>query len=358
MATTNDRILVGTRKGLFDVRKNGNGWTLGAPALPGQPIVYAMRDPRTGAIWTSISHGHWGVKLSRSADDDGTFTELEAPKYPESTEKTASYYWVLQPGHADHPEHLYVGTVPGALFETRDGGSSWALNEPLWQMCVDDKWFGGGMDDPGVHSVCVDPRDANHVYVGVSCAGIVETKDGGTTWAYANDGQRMDYMPEEAQDRAYGHDPHCVVMSPTNPDVLWQQNHCGVYRTTDGAGQWQDLSQKPLINFGFPVAVHPEQPDTAWLVPMRDDNDRVTVDGQLRVMRTDDGGATWTPQASGLPSEDAWDFPYRHSLDVSPDGETLVMGTTSGNLYVSEDGGRTWQTISNNLPLIYAARFA
>jgi hypothetical protein len=358
MATTNDRILVGTRKGLFDVRKQAGTWTIGPPALPGTPIAYAVRDPRGGAVWASLDHGHWGVKITRSAADDGTYTEIEPPKYPEATGTSASYYWVLQPGHADRPQEFFVGSNPGGLFLTRDGGATWELNEALWKLCVQHKWQGGGKDDAGIHSICIDPRDPDHLYVAISCAGVLETRDGGSSWAYVNKGQRMDYMPADQQDLEYGHDPHCVVLSPTDPSVLWMQNHCGVYRTIDGAASWTDLSQKPLIDFGFPIAVHPRRAETAWLVPMRSDNDRVTMDGHLRVMRSDDAGATWTAQTSGLPSRDAWDFPYRHALDVAPDGETLVLGTTSGNLYVSEDGGTSWQALSNSLPLIYSARFA
>jgi photosystem II stability/assembly factor-like uncharacterized protein len=140
--------------------------------------------------------------------------------------------------------------------------------------------------------------------------------------------------------------------------VLWQQNHIGVYRSTNGGGEWSDLTQKPLVDFGFPVAVHPKKPDTAWLVPMESDARRMAVDGALVVMRTDDGGSRWSEGRAGLPQENAWDFPFRHAFDVSADGETLVLATTSGNVYVSEDGGAHWQSIAANLPLVYSARFA
>jgi hypothetical protein len=358
MSTTNDRLLLGTRKGLIEARKQNGSWSLGAPALAGQPIAYATRDPRNGSVWASIDHGHWGVKLSRSKDDGATFEEVAAPKYPEDTGKAAGYYWILEPGHPDAPDQFWVGTDPGALFVTNDDGASWEFNRPLWDLCVKHEWTGGGRPDAGIHSICLDPRDANHLQVAVSCAGVVGTEDGGATWAYANKGLRMDYAPPEDQDKEYGYDPHCMVRSPAAPDVLWQANHCGVYRTTNGSASWDEVSQKPLVYFGFPIATHPEQPDTAWIVPMKADSERTTIDGKLRVMRTDDGGATWAEQGAGLPQEGAYDFPYRHALDVAPDGETLAFATTSGNCYVSEDGGASWQTISGNLPLVYSARFA
>lgn len=354
-ATTNDRILIATRKGLFEARKGAGGWSLQAPKLTGKTLAYAVRDPRNGAVWASIDHGHWGVKLARSNDDGATFAEVEAPKYPEDSGKTAKYYWVLEPGPASNPDEFWIGTEPGGLFQSNDDGASWSLNEPLWKMCVDDNWQGGGRDLAGIHSICRHPTDAQRAYVAISCAGVVGTTDGGASWSYVNKGMTKVFDPGDDTD--FGHDPHCVAMSPSSPDVLWQSNHCGVFRSTNGAQSWDELSDKPWIYFGFPVAAHPTNPDVAWLVPMESDQTRTTIDDKLVVMRTDDAGKSWNPQTSGLPAP-SFDFPYRHGLDVSADGETLVMGTTSGNLYVSEDGGRAWQTLSSNLPLIYATRFA
>jgi hypothetical protein len=358
VGTTNDRILIGTRKGLVEARNQGGSWALGEPALPGQPIAYAMRDPRSGSVWASIDHGHWGVKLSCSRADDGNYDEIEAPKYPEATEVAAKYYWVLEPGHADQPGTVWVGTEPGGLFVTRDDGATWEFNEPLWALCKEHKWTGGGRDGAGIHSLIIDPRDPNHMYVGVSCAGVVETKDGGASWAYANKGMRMDYAPPEAQDMEYGFDPHFVAMAPSDPDVLWQANHCGVYRSKDGSATWDEISNKPYAYFGFPIAPHPTDPQRAWIIPMHSDNNRTTFEGRLFALRTDDGGATWNEQTGGLPQQGAMDFPYRHALDIAPDGETLAFGTTSGNVYVSPDGGNSWETLSNNLPPIYSLRFA
>ncbi len=357
MATTSDRILIGTRKGLVEARKANGAWTLHEPLLPGQPIAYAMHDARDGSDWASIDHGHWGVKLSRRKKG-GDFEEVEAPKYPEGSDTTAKYYWVLTPGHADRPGTMFVGTEPGGLFSTTDDGATWELNKPLWDLCVEHKWMGGGRDGAGIHSIMIDPRDPDHMYVAISCAGVCETKDGGATWSYANKGMRMDYAPPEEQDKEYGFDPHFVAMAPSDPEVLWQANHCGVYRSKDGSQTWDEISNKPHVYFGFPITAHPTNTERAWIVPMHSDNNRTTFDGRLFVMRTDDGGATWNEQANGLPQSGAWDFPYRHSFDIGTDGETLAFGTTSGNAYVSEDGGDSWQVLSNNLPLIYSLRFA
>ena len=350
------RLLVGTRKGLFDVRRRGAGWAVDEPRLKGLPVPYAVKDPRTDRVWASLDHGHWGAKLARSVDDGRTFEEAPPPKYPQATGKAARYYWVIAPGHPSEPDTSWVGTEPGGLFVTRDGGSTWSLVESLWSLAVDHRWMGGGRDHAGIHSISIDPRDAGHMHVGVSCAGVLETRDGGDTWAYRNDGVPSALQPEEGSE--YGCDPHFVARCPAEPDVLWQQNHLGVYRSADGGATWTDLTQKPLVDFGFAVAAHPTSPDTAWLVPMESDARRMAIDGALVVMRTDDAGATWQEHREGLPQQGAWDFPFRHALDVSPDGEHLAFGTTSGNLFVSEDGGRSWQTISHHLPAVYSLRFA
>jgi photosystem II stability/assembly factor-like uncharacterized protein len=355
MATTNDRILIGTRKGLFDVRRTGGTWQLAAPRLAGQVIPYAVRDPRDGTIWASIDHGHWGVKLSRSRDEGATFEAVDPPKYPEATGATAKYYWVIQPGPAARPGTIWIGTEPGGLFQSDDGGTSWRLNQPLWDLRKEHAWQGGGRGDAAIHSICWDPTDPDHVYVAISCAGVLETKDGGASWAYVNKGMINVFDPGSNAD--FGHDPHCVALAPSEPSVLWQANHCGVFRTTNGAATWDNLTQKPLVDFGFPVAVHPTNADVAWLVPMQSDEQRTTVEGRLMVVRTDDGGTTWQAHREGLPAP-SYDFPYRHGLDVSADGETLAFATTSGNLYVSGNGGRRWTTVSSSLPPAYSLRFA
>jgi photosystem II stability/assembly factor-like uncharacterized protein len=324
--------------------------------LKGQPVPYAVRDPRDGSIWASIDHGHWGSKLSRSTDDGATFQEVTPPKYPAETGKTARYYWVLQPGHRSEPNVFWVGTEPGGLFKTSDQGKSWTLVQGLWDLCVKDKWTGGGRDEPGIHSILIDPKDPRRMVVAVSCAGVVETRDGGATWSYRNEGMKA--VTDEASKQEYGHDPHCLAMCAAAPNVIWQANHVGVYRSTDGAGSWKDLTRKPYVHFGFPVAVHPRKPDVAWVVPMDGDGARMAVNGSLVVMRTQDGGASWAEQRAGLPQADAWDFPFRHGLDASRDGTTLAFGTSSGNVYVSPNGGTSWRAIAHNLPIVYSLRFA
>ena len=355
-----DHMLLGTRKGVFTLRRSGSTWDVENVALHGIPVPYADLDPRTGTLWATVDHGHWGHKLHRSDDRGATWPETAAPKYPEGAEikpdvpASCRYLWVFAPGHASQPGRLYIGTEPGGLFVSDDDGETWSLNEPLWNVPErPEHWFGGGRDHAGIHSVVVDPRDADHIFIGISCAGVYETTDGGASWTIRNEGLRADYLPDP--NAKVGQDPHLVVACEANPDAMWQQHHCGIWRTTDGARSWQEVTEADgPARFGFAVAVHETNADRAWVVPAISDEVRIAVDGALCVSRTDDGGATWTAFRNGLPQAHAYDITFRHALANA--GDTLAFGTTTGNLYVSDDAGETWSAAAHNLPPIYSVR--
>lgn len=355
-------LLLGTNKGLLTFCKDADGWHLANEAHRAIPVSYAAADPRTGTQWACLDHGHWGRKLHRSKDGGTTWEEVPSPRYPEGallkedTPATVSYLWCITPGGLDQPNRLYVGTEPGGLFQSDDGGDSFQLVESLWNHpSRPDNWFGGGRDLPGLCSIAVDPRDSQHVMIGVSVGGVYETRDGGKTWEGRNKGLLAKYLPNPLVE--YGHDPHFMVMSPSNPDVLWQQNHCGVFRSTDAGQNWTEISQpKGPVYFGFAIAVDAQDENVAWVVPAVSDEYRVAVDQALCVCRTDDGGKTWTAFRQGLPQRGCYDLVYRHALDIN--GDNLVFGTTTGNLFISNDRGESWATLSNTLPPIYSVRFA
>ncbi|MEZ5066373.1 MAG: glycosyl hydrolase [bacterium] len=365
--SSSNRMIVGTRKGLFVLERKSAGWKVVRYAHSASPVPYAVVDPRHGTLWASLDHGHWGCKLHRSPDLGATWEEVEAPKYPKSARTkpwttgkpqpaTLRYIWVIQPGGADQPDRLYLGTEPGGLFVSDDGGTTFKLNKGLWDHPSRfEKWFGGGRDMAGIHSVFVDPRDSSRVLVGISCAGVFETLDGGKTWAPRNRGMSADFLPDPEAE--VGQDPHYLEACGSDPDVLWQQNHCGIYRSTDGAKSWKLLS-KPgdLAHFGFAISADEKNPDAAWVVPAVSDTHRIAVDAKLCVCATTDGGATWKALRKGLPQKDAYDVAFRHALDKSHG--TLAFGTTTGNLYFSENRGRSWETIGQNFPPIYSVRFA
>jgi photosystem II stability/assembly factor-like uncharacterized protein len=368
---TTARALVATRKGLFTIGRDTNGWAIRSVAFPGDNIPMVLSDRRDGSLYAVLSLGHFGSKLHRSTDEGASWTEVTVPKYPpkpadeidmDPMRKTPVNWnleliWSLEAGGADQPGTLWAGTVPGGLFRSDDAGTSWRMIRSLWDMPERKRWFGGGMDQPGLHSICVDPRDSRHVTIAVSCGGVWQTRDGGETWAVSGPGLRAAFMPPELQLDPVIQDPHHLVACPSQPDMLWVQHHNGIFRSTDGAASWTELPAAPS-SFGFAVAVHPRDPETAWFIPAIKDEKRIPVEGRLIVIRTRDGGRTFQALSRGLPQQWAYDLVFRHGLDVDASGDRLLFGSTTGNLWVSEDGGDSWQALANHLPPIYCVRFA
>lgn len=363
-----DRIHVATRKGLLTLeRKARGGWEVSRVLFLGDPVTMVLDDPRDGALYAALNLGHFGVKLRRSPDGGKSWKEVATPSFPpepesklDATPKGASMHqlWALVTGRDDRPGELWAGAIPAGLFHSLDGGESWELNRPLWDRPERKHWFGGGYDDAGIHSICVDPRDQAHLAVAVSCGGVWFTEDGGKCWEVRTKGMFAEYMPEDRREDPDIQDPHLLAQCPSSPDHLWVQHHNGVFRSENRGRSWSHVDAIRPSKFGFAVAVHPNDPQTAWFVPGVKDECRVPVDGKLVVARTRDGGASFDVLREGLPQTHAYDLVYRHALDVSACGERLAIGSTTGGLWISENGGDSWQTVSVNLPPIYQLCFA
>ena len=365
-----DRIFAATRKGLFTIERGASGWKVARAAFLGSTAGLSYRDPRNGDVFVTLGHGHFGSKLHKSTDNGETWKECAAPVYPKKPEGLSDKdgagkevdwnlkaIWSMAAGGENEPGALWAGTIPGGLFKSTDSGASWNLVRPLWDHPKRHEWFGGGADDPGIHSVCVDPRDSRHVRIGISCGGVWMTADGGETWTCRADGMRAEYMPPARQRDPNIQDPHIMVQCAAKPDALWVQHHNGIFRTTDGAKSWTEITNVPPSVFGFAVAVHPTEPDTAWFVPARKDEYRYPVDGKVVVSRTRDGGKTFETLRKGLPQEHAYDLTFRHALDIDSTGNRLAFGSTTGSLWVTEDQGDSWTAVSEHLPPIYCVRF-
>jgi photosystem II stability/assembly factor-like uncharacterized protein len=381
-----ERILVGTRKGTFIVEKSDGRWRPALVGHAGAGVNYVARDPSTGTLWALLGHGHWGAKLSRSRDDGKTWEDAAQISYPDGARyigmdfdeqgnpkegvvrpATLLKLWVI--GFC-RSGRIYVGTIPGGLFVSSDGGETFELNRPLWnhesrggdlfagEPTSKNHWFGTPASEgefaPGIHSIVVDPRDPDRVLVAISTAGVLETTDGGKSWHGRNKGLRNDYLPDPEAE--WGHDAHYAELCPAQPDHIWQQNHCGVFYSSDGAATWKQVSKPDQgVHFGFPIAADGEDGRVAWVVPGRSDNQRMAIDGALFVARTRDSGESWERLREGLPQENAYDVVLRHALGNV--GDLLAFGTTTGNLYVSENRGDSWRCVANNLPPIYSVRF-
>jgi photosystem II stability/assembly factor-like uncharacterized protein len=349
-------MLVSTRKGLLTLRKNG-GWHITATDFPGVAATAALRDPRDGALYVMLKHGHFGTKLHRSDDDGKSWKELPAPAFPTDAAGEPSLFqiWTLEPGGADQPGRLWAGALPAGLFASDDRGETWRLVRSLWDVPERAKWMGGGYDDAGIHSISVDPRSSRRVLVGISCGGVWETHDDGATWTLQGEGMIATYMPPEQAGIKEIQDPHRVARCAAAPDTMWVQHHCGIFRSIDAGVNFTQL-KPPGDDFGFAVAAHPKDPQTAWFVPGMKDELRMPRGGALAVTRTRDGGKTWETLRDGLPQRDAYDLVYRHGLDVDATGTQLAMGSTTGALWISDNGGERWQLVNAHLPPIYAVR--
>src|SRR5208337_1152151 len=363
-----DRLVVSTRKGLFTVKREDGDWRIAATDFLGDNVTLTLHDPRSGYDYAVLNHGHFGVKLHRRTS--GVWQEIAAPAFPKKPEglidrdgwgKDIPYsqinIFALETGGPEEEGLLWCGTIPGGLFRSRDHGGAWELICPLWDDPKRQQWMGGGTDWPAIHSICVDPRDSAVVRIGISCGGVWETRDGGNSWGCRADGMFAAFLPPEMGRDPNVQDPHLLVQSPTAPNRLWVQHHNGIFRSDDGSASWREIADVLPSSFGFAVAVHPAEPDTAWFVPAIKDERRIPVDGKLAVTRTRDAGATFDVLREGLPQEHAYDVVYRHALAVDQTGDRLAFATTTGGLYVSEDQGDHWRVVSHTLPPAHAVRF-
>lgn len=371
-----DRFWVATRKGLFRVERRGTTrprWSVaGKPAFLGDNVSMLLPPSGDQPMLAALDHGHFGVKMHRSKDGGRRWKEVSAPTMPapkpgeeewrepnggKIIPQTVLRIWALERGTGADAGAVWCGTIPGGLFRSEDGGESWGLVQSLWDDPARKEWFGGGADYPGIHSIAVHPTDGNRLTVAVSCGGVWLSDDRGATWRCPGTGMRAEYMPP---DRAFDpviQDPHRVVSCAARPEVLWAQHHNGIFRSGDGGLRWEEIHEAGPSTFGFAVAVHPDRPDTAWFVPAIKDEHRIPVGGKLVVTRTTDGGKSFEILTKGLPQRQAWDLVYRHCLEVDERGERLVMGSTTGGVWVSENGGDSWQEVKARMPPVYAVRW-
>jgi hypothetical protein len=353
------RLLVATRKGLFSGTPEGGGFRFGPPSFLAEPVSAVCADPRDGMLYAALRLGHFGTKLHRSADGGASWEEVAVPALPAEgeTPKALDMIWALVPGGADEPGVLWAGTLPAGMFRSEDRGASWQLVQGLWDLPERKGWMGGGYDDPGLHSIVVDPRNSRRIAIAISTGGVWLSEDGGASWRIGGKGLRAEYMPPAQAFDPLVQDVHLLAACPAAPDVMWAQHHNGIFRSTDGGATFTEVTAAAPSRFGFAVAPHPADPATAWFVPAVKDECRVPVDGRLVVTRTRDGGETLDVLADGLPAGASYDLVYRHALAVDRSGRRLAMGSTTGNLWASADGGESWRLLSGHLPPIAAVAF-
>ena len=352
-------LLVGTMKGLFLLSSDRGRRTFATsgPHFPGHSVYAAAFDSRAGRhrIWAAPSSMHWGAELGWSDDFGRSWTRPEAPRvrFPEGT-ATLKNIWQISPGLPGEPDVLYCGVEPSALFESRDAGESWSLNEGLWNHPHRAKWQpgGGGLC---LHTVLVDPRRPGRMVVATSTGGAYRTDDGGRSWHVKNRGVRAEFMPDPYPE--FGQCVHKIAQNAAQPDRLFLQNHWGLYRSDDGGDSWTDVANGVPSDFGFVVGIHPRDPDTAFALPLHSDGFRCTPEGRLRVYRTRNGGRSWQAMTRGLPQKNALETVVRDAMTVdSLDPAGVYFGTRSGRLYASRDEGASWRLVAEGLPPIVCVK--
>jgi photosystem II stability/assembly factor-like uncharacterized protein len=371
-------VLVATRKGawLFRGDARRKTWVADGPHFLGHNISHVQLDPRDGrTLLAAAKTGHLGPTIFRSTDFGRTWKEAKQPPAfaPPSgglPARSVDHTFWLTPGHASERDTWYAGTSPQGLFRSEDGGVSWAPRPAVNDDPQLREWMGtvqdGTPDGPKLHSVIVDPSDASHLLFAMSGGGVHESRDAGRSWSTLIKGMEV----VEGFDAATVtfHDPHCVRLCPSNPDRLYQQNHCGIYRL-DGFGNsmgdvWQRIGRKMpkrVGDIGFPMVVHPRDADTAWVFPMDGTTvwPRTSPDGRPAAYVTRNAGRTWQRLDQGLPESQAWWTVKRQAMTADAQATpALYLGTTSGELWIGRDEGARWSNIARHLPEIYAVEVA
>src|SRR5215470_7326691 len=297
-----DTLLVSTRKGLFHIVRKSGAWEIAGADFLGDNVSLTMTDPRDRRHYAALDHGHFGVKLHRSTASG--WEEIAVPVYPPKPEGyeendmwgrplnwSTVRIWALAAGGPDEPGVIWCGTLPGGLFRSTDHGQSWEMMRALWDHPKRKQWAGGGA--PGLHSICVDPRNSRRVWVAVSTGGIWRTEDSGASWSVQGEGLRAEYMPPEQAHDPVAQDVHCLAQCPAAPQRMWVQHHNGIFVSSDEGRTFAEIKNVEPSVFGFPVVVHPRDPDTAWFIPEIKDEKRIPRDGKLVVTRTCDGGKSF-----------------------------------------------------------------
>jgi photosystem II stability/assembly factor-like uncharacterized protein len=373
-------LLVGTRKGawLFQTDGSRRQWRTRGPLFLGQIINHLVCDPRDGrTMLAAASTGHLGPTILRSTDRGRTWQEAgRPPAFPTVPAgqaapgglpgRTVKHTFWLTPGHASESGTWFAGTSPQAIFRSTDGGDTWALLPGLDDNPRYRAWMGteqdGTPDGPKLHSILIDPRDPRHLYMGMSGGGVHESTDGGHSWTPLIGGLAV-VEGFDATEATF-HDPHCIRLCPTNPERLYQQNHCGVYRLDRPATRWVRIGDnlpRSAGDIGFPMVVHPRDADTAWVMPMDGTLvwPRTAPAGRPAVYVTRDGGTRWQRLDSGLPPAQAWWTVKRQAMTSDSQPRVgLYFGTTSGELWMGHDEGRRWTCIARHLPEIYSVEVA
>jgi photosystem II stability/assembly factor-like uncharacterized protein len=349
--TTRVFVLLGTKKGAFILASDAarRDWSLRGPFCETWPMNHVIADPRSGTIYGGGGNEWFGPAVWKSTDLGESWTHSSDGLCYETGQDAIATVWSL----AQRDGRIYAGVQPAGLFSSDDGGQSWSHLAGLQSHPSRSKWQPGGAGLI-LHSIVTHPDDPAQIWIGISAAGVFYTNDDGQTWEPRNSGTRCDFLPEAERYPEFGQCVHCVVMAANQPSRLYQQNHCGMYRSDDGGRHWESIEAGLPSSFGFPAVAHPRDPSSLFLLPLNGDiAGRYVPDGKAAVWRTRDAGANWQAMRSGLPQQNAFFGVLRQAMAADRlDPAGIYAGTNSGSLFASADEGETWATIAQHLPPI------
>jgi photosystem II stability/assembly factor-like uncharacterized protein len=351
-------LMAGTKKGLFlFTSADRHQWTATGPFQPGREVNHAVMDSRSGRIFATANDSWFGCEIVSSADLGANWVSAKQnPKFPEDSGKKIDRIWHIEPARASEPGVLYAGVAPAALFRSHDDGQTWNEVNTLTEHPTRPHWHpgAGGLC---LHSIVIDHANARRMFVGISAVGVFRTEDGGGAWETANRGTRAEFLPDKLPE--YGQCVHKLLMTGGGAPVLYQQNHCGVYRSADGGRAWSEITKGLPSDFGFPLALHPRQPATLYVLPLQGAEFRAPPERKLRVFRSRDSGESWSALGRGLPQGNFFGGIYREGMAAdSLDPAGIYFGTNNGKIFSSSDEGDSWRLLAEDLPPVYSISVA
>ncbi len=349
-------LMVGTKKGafLFRSRDDRRTWKTSGPFFPGKQIYHFTYDRRNGMLLASVNSEQWGPTVAISHDMGVSWKNSgKPPRFPKGSGQSVSRVWHIEPGNRDQPERLYLGVEPACLFRSDDAGESWQVDKGMLNHRTREQWQpgNGGLC---LHTILSDERNARDLHAGISAVGTMFTSDDGGSWEFQNKNVLADFFPGAKKYPEFGQCVHKIVRDARKPDNLFQQNHCGVFRSRDNGRKWTNIINNLPSRFGFPIAMDSSGERRIFVAPLEGDFARIPAGGRFSVWASDNDGEEWFPLNRGIPR-----FSYFEVLreGMKADGQDpcgVYFGTTTGQLYSSRSRGDSWSCISDGLPPIFS----